>query len=129
MTEFSASDFTEKQALLGAVLRHMPAGVVIAQAPSGRLLMGNEQVSRIWRLPFFPARVIEQYRKYTGFHPDGRSYEPHEWPLARSITHGEVVVAEKIEFQRGDGTRGVMSLSSAPVRGATGGIVAGVAVF
>jgi two-component system, LuxR family, sensor kinase FixL len=40
-----------------------------------------------------------------------------------------VVVAEKIEFQRRDGTRGVMSLSSAPVRDATGGIVAGVAVF
>ncbi len=107
----------------------MPAGVVIAQAPSGRLLMGNEQVSRIWRLPFFPARFIEQYRQYTGFHPDGRSYEPHDWPLARSITHGEVVVAEKIEFQRGDGTRGVISVSSAPVRDATGRIVAGVAVF
>jgi hypothetical protein len=65
MIESSASDFTERQALLGAVLRHMPAGIVIAQAPSGRLLMGNEQVSRIWRLPFFPARFIEQYRQYT----------------------------------------------------------------
>jgi PAS domain S-box-containing protein len=37
------------RALLETVLRQMPAGVMVAEAPSGRLLLGNEQMTRILR--------------------------------------------------------------------------------
>src|SRR4051794_24777098 len=119
----------EPAALLEAVLRQMPAAVIVAEAPSGRLLLGNEQVDRVLRRPFVPAASVEQYRAYEGFHPDGRPYEPHEWPLARSVARGEVVLEEEIAFRRGDGTRGVMSVNSSPVRDEGGRIAAGVAVF
>ena len=118
-----------EHALLEAVVRHMPAGVIVAEAPSGRVLMGNEQVDRILRRPFVPAASVEQYREYEGFHPDGRPYEPHEWPLARSAAGGEVVLDEEIAFRRGDGTPGVMCVNSTPVRDAEGRIAAAVAVL
>jgi PAS domain S-box-containing protein len=111
------------------VLRQMPAGVVIAEAPMGRLVMGNERVAQIWRHEFLSSANIEEYEAWKGFHPDGRPYQPREWPMARSITAGEAVTNEEAEILRGDGTRGVLSISSAPIRDREGRIVAGVATF
>ena len=116
-----------------AVLRQMYAGVVIAEAPSGRILLSNKRAEQIRRCAL-PLRVgIREYGEYDdrfrGFHPDGRPYEPEEWPLARSIRAGEVVVEEEIAIVRGDGTRGMIRVSSSPVRDEEGSIVAGVAVF
>lgn len=114
---------------LTAVLRQMPAGVMIAEAPSGKLIMGNGQVAQILRHDFLPSASIEEYKAYKGFHPDGRPYEPQEWPLARSIITGEVVTNEEIEILRGDGTRGALNVSSAPICDSSERIVAGVVSF
>ncbi|HEV8672973.1 MAG TPA: GAF domain-containing protein [Methylomirabilota bacterium] len=118
-----------ERARLDTVLRQMPAGVVIAEAPSGRLILGNAQVEEIWRAAFTPASELEDWVRYLGFHPDGRPYRPEEWPLARSIRAGEVVTGEEIEFVRGDGSRGTMRVSAAPIRDAEGKIVAGACTF
>ncbi|MBD1832105.1 PAS domain-containing protein [Cyanobacteria bacterium FACHB-472] len=118
-----------ERALLEAVLQQMPAGAIVAEAPSGKLILGNDQVDRIWRHPFLTSANIQEYREYKGFHPDGRSYEPQEWPLARSISTGEVVMEEDIQILRGDGTRGTMRVSASPVRSRTDAIVAGVVIF
>ncbi|MBX6343063.1 MAG: PAS domain-containing protein, partial [Thermomicrobiaceae bacterium] len=111
-------------ARLEAVIQQMPAGVIIAEAPSGRLILGNDQVRRIWRQPFYPSDSIPDYDAYRGFHPDGRPYRPEEWPLARSIATGEVVTDEEIEILRGDGTRGTILVSSAPIYGRDGRVMA-----
>ncbi|MBI2863902.1 MAG: PAS domain-containing sensor histidine kinase [Chloroflexi bacterium] len=117
------------RARMDAVLRQIPAGVIVAEAPSGRLILGNEQVGRIWRHPFIQAAKVAEYHKYKGFHPDGRPYQPEEWPLARSILKDEEVTEEEIDFVRGDGTCGTMLVSSAPVREREGRTVAGVVIF
>ncbi|MBI2930552.1 MAG: GAF domain-containing protein [Planctomycetes bacterium] len=134
-----AMDITDRRRLLEqaasersrleAVLRQMPAGVIIAEAPSGKLVLSNDEVARIWRHPWLPAASIAEYTQYKGFHPDGRPYEPQEWPLARAVTKGELVVGEEITYQRGDGTRGVMLANAAPVRDANGRILSGVVTF
>jgi PAS domain S-box-containing protein len=114
---------------LTEVLRQMPAGVMIAEAPSGKLIMGNEQMAQILRHEFLPSANVEEYTAYKAFHPDGRPYEPQEWPLARSIAAGEVVTNEEIEILRGDGTRGAVISNAAPIRDGGGRIVAGVVSF
>ncbi|URD49048.1 CHASE3 domain-containing protein [Chroococcidiopsis sp. CCNUC1] len=118
-----------ERGLLETVLRQMPAGVIIAEAPSGKLILGNQQVEQIWRHSFLVADNVEQYCEYKGFHQDGRPYNPQEWPLARSILSGEVVIEEEIDFLAGDGTRGTMLVSSAPIRNAAGNVTAGVVTF
>ena len=118
-----------ESARLKAVLQRMPAGVVIAEAPSGRLVLGNDQVEQIWLHPFIASENIAGWQVYRGFHPDGRPYSPHEWPLARSIQKGEVVEREEIGILRGNDTRGVIEVSSAPIRDADGRITAGVVIF
>ncbi len=118
----------QNEALLRAVLAQMPSGVIIADA-SGRLLLGNAQMERIWGRPFHLAASIADYRPEQGFHSDGRPYEPSAWPLARALNGGETTRGEIIYFRRGDRTCGAIEVSSAPIRNEFGQIVAGVATF
>jgi PAS domain S-box-containing protein len=118
-----------QRVLFEAVLQQMPSAVVIAEAPSGRLLLANDQVERFLRYPFLPSTGIEEYSDYTGFQPDGRQLRPEEWPLARAIKDGEVIADEEIRMLRGDGTIGVGLFSAAPVRDREGHIVAGVVAW
>ncbi|MBI4319727.1 MAG: PAS domain S-box protein [Chloroflexi bacterium] len=119
----------DERALLEAVVRQMPAGVVIVEAPSGKLVLGNERMEAILREPFAAGAGVEQIYRRKGFHADGRPYEYEEWPLTRSLRTGEVVVNEEIDFLRGDGTRGMLRASSAPIRERAGRIVAAVTVI
>jgi len=118
-----------ERALLKAVLQHLPAGVLLAEAPSGRLILGNDQLSRILRRPFVPSTCFVEYAAYEGFHPDGRPYQPQEWPLARSILEGEEVTGEEIHFVAGDGSIVIACCNAAPLRDREGRIIAGLAVF
>jgi hypothetical protein len=119
----------DEQARLRSVIQRVPAGLIIADAPSGRILMSNDQVERLLRHPVPPSTVTGRHHESVGFHPDGRRYEAGEWPLARAIRTGEEVSCEEIEILRGDGTRGWFSVSAAPIRDAEGRVTAGVVVF
>ena len=127
--ERTAEELRAERARLVSVLQQMPSGVIIAEAPTGRVLLANEQVALIWRHPEAPPTTVEHYRDYKAYHPDGRPYELAEWPLARSLSDGEVVVNEEMGVVRGDGSRGTVSVSAAPIRDEQGRIIAGVAVF
>lgn len=118
-----------ERALLEAVLRQMPAGVVIAEAPSSKVILGNKQVEQILRHTFSLTGEVERYEAYACYSADGRAYKPEEMPLARSTLTGEVVNDEEIHFARGDGSIGIVLLSSCPIRDRDGKIIAGVAVF
>lgn len=122
-------DVQAEQQRLAAILQQMPAAVIIASAPDGKLIMGNELVEKIWRRPFTKAEGIPDYATYRGLHLDGTPVQPEAWPLARAIATGEVIRGEEIIIERGDGTRGVISNSAAPILNDSGEIVAGVVIF
>ena len=116
----------KERAFFQAVLQQMPAGVIVAVAPEGRLIMGNDQVEKILGRPFIACQNFEEYSLLQGFHPDNRPYTPAEWPMTRSIKYGKSVVGEVIKFRRDDGTWCYVSCNSAPVRDPDGIIIAGV---
>ena len=118
-------DIEAERSRLAAVLDQLPVGVILAEAPGGRLVLGNRKVEAIVGKPFIHAEDISEYSQYQGFHLDGRPYASEEWPLARSLLTGEVVQGEEIVFQSNDGQHVVMA-SSAPIRDRTGQISAGV---
>nr|MDQ3640900.1 SpoIIE family protein phosphatase [Actinomycetota bacterium] len=118
-----------QRSLMDAVIQQMPAGLIVAEAPSGRVVLGNRQLERILRHPVSAGGELSDPRAYAGFHPDGQAYQAHEWPLARTIRTGEVIEAEAIQYRLPDGTFATIEISAAPVRDATGGIVAGVVTF
>lgn len=114
---------------LEAVLEYLPVGVVIAESPAGRIVRGNARMERIWQRSADSSEDMAEAFRAAGFHADGRELRPEEWPLARSIRSGDVITDEEVGFLRADGTRGTMSVSSAPIRGARAEILAGVATF
>ncbi|NMO19856.1 PAS domain S-box protein [Pyxidicoccus fallax] len=117
-----------ERSILQAVLQQLPHSVYIAEAPSGKLYLANAQAEAQIRGPAQPARNMEEYRAYPGFHADGRPYEPHEWPLPRAMASGVPVMAEAVHVIRGDGSRGIIEYSATPVRDARGRITHGVVV-
>lgn len=115
-------------ALLSEVLQQLPVGVIVAEAPSGRLMMANSQVGRIWRRRFDGVDDLASCDGCRGFSPDGREYEAAQWPLARTVATGEPVEGELVRILRGDGTFGEVRIDSSPVCDAGGRVSAAVAV-
>jgi signal transduction histidine kinase/PAS domain-containing protein len=116
-----------ERARLETIVQQMPAGLLIAEAPSGRLLRGNEQLERIIRHSFRPSANIAAYAEWQFTSPSGAALLPEQFPLARSILHGERVVNEPLRVTRGDGTKGFVTVSSTPIVDGSGRIVAAVA--
>ena len=112
------------------VLRQMPAGVVIAEAPSGKIMSVNRRAQE-WteQSPSQTRRTkLEDAGDFEIFHPDGRTYEMEEWPLMRSIRDGEEVRDEEFVYPLADGTGLLLRCNSSPVYDEEGRIVAGVLV-
>jgi len=123
---------------LQAVLQQMPAGVVLAEPPSGKMVFSNAAMGRIFRHPFQAIGSIEENRGYLMFHPGGQLpqppedtglLQPLESALSRTLLWGEVITAEELHITRGDGTQGIVSTSATPVRDLEGNIVAAVTVL
>ncbi|HEU4748729.1 MAG TPA: PAS domain S-box protein [Gemmatimonadaceae bacterium] len=117
-----------ERTLAHAVQQQMPVGFIVAEVPSGRLVSVNVQMTEIFRSAFKPAEDLGGYRELVGFAQDGSPLSPLDWPLARTVLHNESVRGEEIEIRRGDNTRGVIRMSSAPVRNSEGNVVAAVGI-
>jgi signal transduction histidine kinase/DNA-binding response OmpR family regulator len=118
-----------ERARLEAVLQQMPAGVVLAEAPTGRVTLANRRVSQILRRPAPDDSDLASYAEWNGVHADGQPYRADDYPLARAVRNGETVTGEEIEYLRGDGTRGVIRVNAGPVCDGDGRVVAGIAAF
>jgi PAS domain S-box-containing protein len=118
-----------ERARLATVLDNIPVGVVLAEAPSGRVIFRNRAVSQLSGLEEDPVDSIAAYGRLTGLHQDGRPYAKTEWPLARAILYAETVSGEEIEIVRLDGSRAIFSMNAAPIRDASGTVIAAVTAF
>jgi PAS domain S-box-containing protein len=114
--------------LLAAVLDQLPVGVVIAEAPSGRVTRTNRQARELVRRPL-EADSVEEYGWFDLHRPDGSRLSGDETPLGRAVVHGETTTDERIEFVDGKGERRIVSVNAGPVRDADGTIVAAVAAL
>jgi PAS domain S-box-containing protein len=121
-----------ERARFEAVLRQMPAGVMIADAASGKLVLTNEQAKQIVRYGFEQSLELEEYEAITPFaavHADGRLYATNDYPLVRSLLMGEVVANEEMELHQSDGSQIFINVNSAPILNHHNEIVAAVVIF
>jgi two-component system cell cycle sensor histidine kinase/response regulator CckA len=123
------SQLAGERARMEAVLRQMPSGVIIVEAPDGRLVMCNEQAARILGAPARIEEAVETLSDFKLLRPDSQQYPRSDLPWIRALTSGEVVVSEEVELVRGDGSRATLLVNSGPIRGRNGFIVAAVVTF
>lgn len=114
---------------LKSIIDQMPSGVVVAEAPSGKLIISNRELKNIFgNFPKSTSR-IKQYEKWEAYHLDtGKRYESYEWPLARSLLNGETVNWEELKIVKKDGSVGYLRIRSSPIKDKQGNIIAGVAI-
>ncbi len=105
-----------------------PTGMVVAEAPSGRIVVFNEEATRILGHPAIPAACGSEYLGFGTIHIDGERYERAEHPLARALA-GEIVRDQTVRYRRGDGNVVRLSVSASPVRSKVGLILGAVATF
>ncbi|MGY0794424.1 hybrid sensor histidine kinase/response regulator [Azospirillum argentinense] len=82
-----------ERSLLKAVLEHLRAGVVVAEAPTGRVILHNSAAERLIGQPLGRIDRIEDYpRPFTG----GLVEASPELPLVRALRDGAVVRQEEL---------------------------------
>ena len=128
MATLSEARVRAGEATLRAVLDTLPVGVLIAEAPSGRITGHNARAEAILGHGVLPAARPDGPARWVGFHEDGRRVEPTEWPLIKVLRAGEPQSELEVDYQRGDGSRAWVGFSGAPMYDAQGQRVGGVVV-
>ncbi|HKM55472.1 MAG TPA: PAS domain S-box protein, partial [Isosphaeraceae bacterium] len=121
-----------REAFTEAILRQVPAGIIVADANTGGVFISNHEAERILHGAIEPGLQMKDYNQrltFIGLHADGSRYEPQEWPIMRALRQGEVVQDEEIDLVCGDGSRLTISANAGPVLDASGQVVAAVAAF
>jgi diguanylate cyclase (GGDEF)-like protein/PAS domain S-box-containing protein len=129
LEQAARAELETERSRLEQILQQFPSGVIIAEAPSGKIQFHNHEVVRLLGHPFLSSETYEDYRQYSAFHADGRLYQPQEFPLFRALSFGELVRSEEVHYRRTDGSFAVFSTNSAPIFDLEGRIMAAVSTF
>jgi PAS domain S-box-containing protein len=125
----SAAAAGSDAAHLAAVVKQLPAGIVLAEIPGGRILQANDELERILGHGLLESPDVSEYGQWGAIHADGTPYAPEDHPLARAVSEGEVIENEEVLYRRPDGEVRVLSVSAAPIQDAKGRARAAVATF
>uniref|UniRef100_UPI003F885D49 hybrid sensor histidine kinase/response regulator n=1 Tax=Methylobacterium sp. NMS12 TaxID=3079766 RepID=UPI003F885D49 len=121
-------DVRTGEATLRTVLDNLPVGVLIARAPSGRIVGHNAQAAAILGHGALSTDAAGLSNRWVGYHGDGSRLTPDDWPLAR-IARGEGPVVEmEVDYQRADGGRSWVGFSAAALHDVGGRLTGGVVV-
>jgi PAS domain S-box-containing protein len=115
------------EARLQAIFDAVPIGIVIADAPHGRVVMGNPRAEAILRTRVTPEVLIDDYcRASDSFIPGNTEYPSDENPLANAVLNGRNIGPHEYLRYYSDGTSAWISLSAAPVIDPDGTVSGGV---
>lgn len=116
----------QSEITLRTVLDQLPSGVTVRDASTGALILANVKGKEIaGTLADDPTR----FSRYRCFYSDGREYRIEDLPIFRSMTSGEIVDSEEIEYERPDGYRFSISMSCAPILNVQGQTVMSTCIF
>ena len=106
-----------------AVLRQLPAGVMVAEAPSGKVVLANDQARRILLLHGAELNLSGNRTA------DSLLMRRKKSPLLRALHAGETIVDEEVPVKTAAESISWLSISAAPVRDTEEKIVAAVATM
>jgi two-component system CheB/CheR fusion protein len=120
---------TKERALFEAVLRQIGMGVAIFEAPSGKLLLANDNLRSLLPGKLPNSADIAAFRKIRVAQVTAGDNETSGWPMERSLRKGEVVPYEEVTLAQRGTDRVVLQISSSPVYDAQKQMIAVVALF
>lgn len=122
-------ELEQQQAFLRVVIDQAPSGLVIAEAPTGKITFANEKAIEWMGEDLRQIKVFADYTQYEVLHTDGVPYEAEEYPMARALLRGEMVVEEEMVVYNRSGKQMHILASAVPIRNEQGEIFAAVMTF
>ncbi|MGI4756499.1 MAG: EAL domain-containing protein [Janthinobacterium lividum] len=119
----------ESHAHLQRVLNALPVGVIIAEAPSGKIICRNPRAQEILGQDPIEINRISDYSKRVAYYRDGTRLASVDFPLAKALSRGEATSPERIFYDSGDREGKWIDLSGAPLRNSDGQIIGAVAAL
>jgi PAS domain S-box-containing protein len=121
-------DLDTERARLKVVIENIPAGLVMADAPSGRIVMVNPRFEQMAGHPMISSPGNTMRGIWVAYHPNGQPFQNHEYPMEKSLS-GEIVQNFEALYERGDGSwKGWVRVSTAPIRDAGDNIIGVVGI-
>ncbi|HTA40808.1 MAG TPA: ATP-binding protein [Bryobacteraceae bacterium] len=121
------SAFARERETLHATINNAPLGIVLVDAPNGRIRMGN---AHAWQLLGQPSDEYMHAEFATGWRARSPENLPLPWPdypVAKALA-GEVVRSQNLQWSRPDGDLVWLRVSAAPIW-RHGRIVGAVTIF
>ncbi len=112
-----------------SILRLVPVGIIILESPSGRITYANERAVELYGANPIGIEVHNHSTKLMKLLKlNGEIYPPEELPASRAM-NGEKKFNDEAIIQRFDGSKILISLTSAPLTDAKSEIIGSVAIF
>jgi PAS domain S-box-containing protein len=128
-SERLATELNRERRLLRAIIEQMPAGVIVAEAPGGKIILHNSEAVRLLGHPLLPTATVADYGEYGGLHDDGSPYAASEYPIARPLLTGEATPLMEMRYRRGDGRITTFMVNAAPVFDTSGRMILSACTF
>jgi PAS domain S-box-containing protein len=122
-------ELEQQQAFLRVVIDQAPSGLIIAEAPSGKITFANEKAIEWMGEDLRQIKAFAEYTQYEILHTNGVPYEAEECPMARALLRGEMVVEEEMVVYNQSGKQLHILASAVPIRNEQGEIFAAVMTF
>lgn len=115
---------------LQVIVDSMPEGVIMVEGPDGQSYAVNDAGRSLLGVGSSSDLRLDRASGALGMlMPEGLPYPWDQFPLARALERGEVVLGREAIIQRPDGSRIPVLINSAPFRDPEGRISGAVAVF
>ncbi len=110
---------------LQAIVDTAPVGILLAEAPSGRIVERNRRMDEIAGSPGDETKTLEKYGSWRAFHADGSRVAGSEYPLAL-VLRGAAEASLQVHYERRDGSRVWLDLAAAAIRDDAGAVTGAV---
>ena len=118
------------KASLEAFINQMPAGVAIAEAPSGRVISCNDELVRMCPLNLGMPRCVEDYSRWGLLDPiDLKPIHSEDYPMAIALNENRTVAGTETVIKRNNNSYMTVISSASPVVNGDGKAIGVVSIF
>ncbi|MDF1653491.1 MAG: PAS domain S-box protein [Coxiellaceae bacterium] len=115
--------------LLKAALKSIPAGIMIADSKTRRVIFSNQQINNFWPTSSQDKQPVHHYHPIKAYRSNNRRYKANDWPIIRSLQSGEVVDKEEVRYVNQHNETSHMQVSSSAICNERGKKIAAIEIF
>lgn len=105
----------EEKRRLESIIAQIPAGFILAEAPSGKIIRFNKQAERILGHPLVLFTTLASYERLGSFTPEGQPLSAEEYPISKVIATQHKVENKEYQYKKGDGQFVTLLSNAAPL--------------